>query len=197
MNKIKSAALIGFAIFLAGMFATAAAQKRTSTPSFSKPFPIVAGLSGTYTINLDAVEVSTGTVDIISGASYGWTWSGKTYTDLSGYMFFSLNFAAPDNSTAVEAGGDRLPPQPRLISGGSWSKVIFIDGVYAGTISGRVTSGQLVWSPDTRTSNVSLQLTSERGTEAFVGLQGTGTFVGVVGQVGEVTTITGVVTLEY
>ena len=194
MNKIKSATIVALAIFCAGIFATAAAQKHAPAASVPHPLPIAFALNGTYNVNLDAVEVSLGTVDSASGSTYGWTWSGKTNSDLSGYMFVSVNFAAPENNG--EVGSDRTP-QPSVVTGGSWSKVIFVDGIYAGTIFGSVTGGQVAWDPKTQTSNVNLQLTSDRGTDAFVDAHGTGTFVGVVDQLGEVPTVTGVMTLEY
>jgi hypothetical protein len=195
MNKIKSAAAIALAIFFAGIFATAAAQKHAPISSVPHPLPIISGLNGTYNINVDAVEVSIGTVDSTSGATYGWTWSGRTDSDLSGYLFVSLNLASPDGN--VEVGGDHTLPRPSVITGGSWSKVIFVDGVYAGTVFGTVTGGELVWNPKTQTSSVNLQLTSDNGTDAFVGANGSGTFVGVVDQSGEVPTVTGALTLEY
>jgi hypothetical protein len=195
MNKIKSAAVIALAIFVVGIFATASAQKRAPISSIPHPLPIIFSLNGPYNVNVDAVEVSIGTVDNTSGATYGWTWSGTTNNDLSGYMFVSLNLAAPDGD--IDPGGDRTVPRPSVISGGSWSKVIFVDGVYAGTVFGTVTSGELVWNPKTQTSSVNLQLTSDNGTNAFVGVTGSGTFVGVVDQTGEAPTVTGVLTLEY
>lgn len=195
MNKIKSAAILALAIICAGMFATATAQKRASAPSTPHPLPVIFGLNGSYNVNVEAVEVSIGAVDNTSGATYGWTWSGKTNNDLAGYMFVSLNFTAPDNNG--EVGSDRAPAAPSVITGGSWSKVIFVDGVYAGTIFGKVTGGDLVWDAKSQTSSVNLQLTSDQGTEAFVGATGNGTFAGVVDQTGEIPTVTGVLTLNY
>ncbi|HEV7682405.1 MAG TPA: hypothetical protein VGO68_09815 [Pyrinomonadaceae bacterium] len=194
MNKIKSAAAIALAIFFAGIFATAAAQN-AATPSIPHTLPLVFSLNGTYNVNVDAVEVSIGTVDDASGATYGITWSGKTNSDLSGYMFVSLNLAAPESS--AEVGDVRAVPHPSVVTGGSWSKVVFVDGAYVGTVFGTVTGGQLVWDAKTQTSSVNLQLVSDRGADAFVGATGSGTFVGVVDQSGEVPTVTGTLTLEY
>jgi hypothetical protein len=193
MNKIKSAAITALAIFCMGMFATATAQKKTTAHSII-PLPSTVVLSGTYEVNLDAVEVSIGTVDYTSGATYGSTWSGQTAGDLSGFMFVSLNYCAPENGGVV---GIDSRPGTSVISGGSWSKVIFIDGVYAGSVSGTITGGELTWNPDTEESNITLQLTSDQGTEAFVDAKGKGTFVGVIAQRSVSRSVSGHLTLDY
>jgi hypothetical protein len=105
-------------------------------------------------------------------------------------MVVSLNYSA------AMLGTDSTPVT-NVITGGSWSKAIYIDGVYAGSVSGTITGGELVWNQETQESTVSLDLISDQGTEAFVDAKGKGTFVGVIAQGSETRSVSGLLTLDY
>jgi len=176
------------------MFSTGAAQRRMSPAPVGPPVFVVEPLSGTYNISVDAFELSRGDIDLASGTTYGWTWSGKTSGDLSGFMFVSLNYDA----AAAAVGVDVLPDGASSnVTGGSWTKLIFMKGEYAGSVSGRIVNGQLTWNEKAQNTTISLFLTSDQGTEAFVGNTGKGTFDGILDQTGKVSTMSGVLTMDY
>jgi len=193
MNKIKSMALISLAILLATSFSAATAQKRAAVRQIAAPLPVVINLSGPYNVKVSATELSRGEFDYASGTTYGWTWYGKTEGDLSGFMFVSVNYGVP----AVNEEVDVHPVGVSSITGGSWSKLIFIKGQYAGSVSGRVTGGDLTWNEKAQNWTVNLELASDQGSDAFVGCTGKGTFAGVLDPNGKLGTISGVLTLEY
>lgn len=196
MNRIKLVSFIALAVFLGGSFSGATAQTRTSSLRFTAPpLPVVIALSGTYSVKVDAIELSRGQVDFTSGTTYGWTCYGKTEGDLSGFMFVSLNYDAP----AGFAGGIDVMPVGGASSvvGGSWSKLVFMKGEYVGSISGTIIGGNLIWNEKTQNWSVNLNLLSEQGTEALVGNTGKGSFAGTLDQNGKVSTVSGLLTLDY
>lgn len=206
MNKMKSVVFIALAVFLGGSVFGVEAQKKSLQNkavrlSVARPQPVltvaplpITTLTGIYNVSVDSVELSRGTIDLASGTTYGWTWSGKTDGDLSGFMFVSLNYAAPE--TPMEVGADTTAGTSK-ITGGSWSKLIFSNGQYLGSVSGEIHSGDLTWNDKAQNWNVNLQLTSDRGTDAFVGSRGKGSFAGTLDQSRRIPAVSGVLTLEY
>jgi len=191
MNKIKSLTLIALVILVSGIFVSAAAQKKPLPAEQVLP---VMPLSGTYKIALTANELSIGSVELNTGETYGWTCYGTTDGDLTGYMFVSLNYSLPsppDGESGDVAGG------VSQVSAGSWSKLIFSNGQYLGSVYGKVVSGQLVWNGRDRTTSVRLNLTADDGTESFVGSTGTGTFEGVLDPNSKTSYVSGTLTLNY
>jgi|ERR1043166_140430 hypothetical protein len=194
MNKIKYAACLALAVFLGGIFSTAAAQKASSPSFIGPPTWEVQPLSGSYSVNTESISVSKFELDPESGAPYRLSWSNKTTGDLTGFIFISVNYATPMYMRAGE--------QPIGLGGtsnvidGSWSKLIFIKDVYVGSVSGTITGGELIWN-GTNQPTIKLELTSDQGTEAFVGCNGRGTFEGTWNQDAEGTPISGVLTLNY
>ena len=172
-----------------------AAQKRMPPVSVEPPLPIITPLSGTYNLKVEADEISVGDIDFPIGSTYGWTWSGKTSGDLSGFMFVSLNYSSPMTSPselATFTTGDTSK-----VLGGSWSKLIFINGQYAGSVSGKIVGGELVWNEKTSNASISLQLSAEQGTASFVGCTGKGTFEGTLTRGWMAANVVGGLTLEY
>ncbi|HSS20611.1 MAG TPA: hypothetical protein VLL54_11090 [Pyrinomonadaceae bacterium] len=194
MNKIKTVNLLTLVVLLMGAFSVASAQQRMSAPELKsrQPLPSVVVLSGAYNMSVDAQQVSAGEVDVTSGYTVGWTWSGQTSGDLSGFMFLSVNYAAAE---VIEA-GDRKP-NARKVIGGSWSKLIFIDDAYVGTISGQIVAGDVVWDSKAQQSVMNLELVADAGTDLFLGTSGTGTFSGMIDVSNEVPFMSGTLNLNY
>jgi hypothetical protein len=216
MYKIKSLTLVALALLFGGIFVSAEAQKKqVMRPLPIAPPPLVAtalaqkkqilkplpidpppfvgtALSGTYSIEVNANEVSTGEAERTTGATYGWTWYGNTEGDLSGYMFVSLNYAT-DNTFA----GEVNPGGISGVTGGSWSKLIFENGVYVGSIFGKITGGELVRNNFDRMATISLTLTADEGTGPYVGSIGSGTFEGLLDRKSKAASVTGKLTLTY
>jgi hypothetical protein len=178
MNKIKTITLILAAMLIGGAISAVAAQE----PS----------LSGTYKATVEASEISEGQLSLSTGETFGWTWNSRTQGDLNGFMFVSVNYSAP-----LLAGEVGVPTNNDVI-GGSWSQVFFDkNGVYLGSVSGKIVGGQLTWSQKQQHTVVSLLLTSEQGTDSFAGAVGTGTFEGVFDKTGSAPSMTGMLTLNY
>jgi hypothetical protein len=194
MFKIKYFALVALAIFFGGFLSSAAAQR--SMPRFPVLDPPVAeALSGSYTVQVTANELSTGDIENTSGATYGWTSYGTTDGDLSGYMFISMNYSSPLVPTGGEI--DTSTSGVSTVISGSWSKLIFIDGQYTGSVYGRIVGGELVWNSRDLTATISLQLTADGGTASYVDNRGSGTFAGVLDQSAKRTTASGTLNLNY
>lgn len=198
MYKIRSLALVAVAILFGGVFAVAAAQMRMPPSPIEPPLPVGVTLSGTYSMEVSANQLSAGDIEFVTGTTYGSTFYGQTVGDVSGFMFVSMNYTslqAPPADMISEgtAGG------VSQVTGGSWSKLIFIKGEYVGSVYGRVVGGELVWSANKRgtTTNINLQLTADDGTEAYVGNAGTGTFEGMLDLSSKFSTVSGKLTLTY
>lgn len=193
MYKSKSLALFALAILFGGLFISAEAQKRRLPPIYIDPPPVFgAELSGTYVIAVNANELSTGEVEPTTQATYGWTCYGVTKGDLSGFLFVSMNYSS-DYSFA----GDASLSGVSSVSGGSWSKLIFIDGEYAGSVFGKIVGGELVRNKLDRTAAINLQLSSDGGTGLYVGTIGNGTFAGVLDQNLKAPSVSGKLILNY
>jgi hypothetical protein len=194
MYKIKSLALVALALLFGGVFVSAEAQKKQMMrPLPIDPPPFVGtALSGAYSIEVNANEVSTGEAERTTGATYGWTWYGSTKGDLSGYMFVSLNYST-DNTFA----GEVNPGGVSGVTGGSWSKLIFDNGVYVGSIFGKIVGGELVRNKFDRTAVISLTLTADEGTGPYVGSIGSGTFEGLLDPKSDAGNVTGKLILNY
>lgn len=199
MYKIKPLALVALVILFSGVLTSVAAQRRMPAPIVDEapaasidevPLPIPGMLSGTYSITVSAIELSAGDMDFATGMTYGWTSYGKTEGDLSGFMFISMNYT--QSTPPSSRGGGRSQ-----ITGGSWSKLIYIKGEYAGSVYGRIVGGELVWNETGVPANISLLLTSDAGTESFVGSAGSGNFEGQLDQSSKVPSVSGVLTLKY
>jgi hypothetical protein len=190
MYKIKFLTLVALAILFGGFLMSAEAQKRPMPPIYIDPPP--TALSGDYKMDVNANELSTGEVDLISGATYGWTCYGSTKGDLSGFLFISMNYTS-DYSTPAEATRSGV----KSVTGGSWSKLIFVDGVYAGSIHGKIVGGQLVVNKLDGTTSMNLVLTAEEGTGDYVGSRGNGTFEGVLNQNSKASGVSGQLILNY
>lgn len=186
MYKIKSLALVALAIFLSGVFVSAAAQKGFG-PAPVDP-PVLETLNGAYTVAVNATELSRGDVAFGTGETYGWTCYGSTEGDLSGFMFVSMNYSSP-----AEVGFG----SPNTVIGGSWSKLIFIKGEYAGSIYGKIVGGEVVWDGRGGTATISLQLTGDDGTGMFAGNIGSGTFEGGLNRTTSPASVSGILTLKY
>ena len=74
---------------------------------------------------------------------------------------------------------------------------IFINGQYAGSVSGKIVDGDLVWNEKTSNASISLQLSAEQGTDSFVGCTGKGTFEGTLTRGWMAANVVGGLTLEY
>jgi hypothetical protein len=195
MYKIKSVALLALVILFGGAFIKAEAQKGSMAPIFIGPPPFIeAALSGSYSVVVNANQLSAGEVEPTTGATYGWTCYGSTEGDLSGFLFVSMNYAS-DYPLSAEAFTRSFSSV--AVTGGSWSKLIFVNGVYAGSVYGKIVSGQLVRDKTQGTTSLNLELTSDEGTGDYVGSVGSGTFEGVLDQNSKVPSVSGKLVLKY
>ena len=173
MYKFKSLALVAIAILFSGVLFGASAQKRKITPAIEPPVPFDI-LTGAHKMDVKADKLSPGEVGLGSGI-YGWTCYGITEGDVSGYIFISVNYS--DASLTLYGG------ESRQVTGGSWSKLIFVDGQYTGSINGRIVGGEMVSGEvnvRVPATTLSLQMTGDGGTGAYVDRRGTATFDGIV-----------------
>ena len=191
MHKIKSLAPVALALLFGGVFASATAQRRMP-PQPIEP-PVVGTLSGTYKVAVTANELSTGDIDYTTGDTYGWTCYGTTEGDLSGFMFISMNYSASQPPVGGVIG--EIPGGVSNVTGGSWSKLIFVDGQYAGSVYGKIVGGELVWNG--RAATISLQLTADEGTGSYLGSTGSGTFEGILDQNSKRSSVSGSLILNY
>jgi hypothetical protein len=190
MYRTKFVTVVALAILFGGVFISAEAQKRMSQPIFIHPSP--SALSGDYTMDVNANELSAGETDSIAGPTYGWTCYGTTEGDLSGFVFISMDYASD-----VLTPGSTARSGVKSVIGGSWSKLIFVDGVYAGSVHGRVVGGQLVVNNVDGTTSINLTLSAEDGTGDYDGSTGYGTFEGVLSQNTKVKSLSGQLILNY
>jgi hypothetical protein len=198
---MKSSKLLAFAVaivLLAGM--SIQAQKRKVSVK-AMPLPVPAGLQGKYVAGVGGSQASQGIEAIVGFGTHqvlGWNVFGQTTGDLSGHIFMSINYNMP---TVVEPGdqiGSILPlPSPSRVTSGSWIKLIYVDGVYTGSISGRIVGGTVDWDARSQTQTVSLDLVGESGTGAYDGNVGVGTFIGTVEPTETGASLTGTLTLIY
>lgn len=193
MKRTRLSVLATIVIALSGVFANVSAQKT------DRPVPWVEPLNGTYTMRVNANELSAGDSKFELQETVGWTSYGKTDGDLSGFMFISLNYTLPKQSVDPKDGRPEPVPQTSQITGGSWSKLIFRDGQYAGSVCGRIASGEIVWSQTDLNATIHLELTSEGGTGSFVGSNGKGMFDGTLDRMGKssVAIVAGDLILDY
>ncbi|HEV7743427.1 MAG TPA: hypothetical protein VGO56_00395 [Pyrinomonadaceae bacterium] len=190
MYKTKFLAVVVLAILFGGVFISAEAQKRMSPTFFIDPPPTI--LSGDYSMNVDANELSAGDTDSIAGPTYGWTCYGTTEGDLSGFLFISMDYAS---DVLTPGSADRSGV--KNVIGGSWSKLIFVDGVNTGSVHGRIVGGHLVVNNFDGTTSINLTLTAEDGTGDYTGSEGYGTFAGVLSQSAKARSVTGQLILNY
>jgi len=154
-------------------------------------------LSGKYASDVSGTEVSPGT-DESGSETFGWTMSGQTSGDLLGNVFLSVNYSM--SAVHPFASGNSaisIPATVNLVTGGSWSKAIYVDGVYAGTVSGTIVSGTVTWDESHTIATLELQLASEDGTDFFAGTTGAGSFSGTVDRTEVVPTVSGSLRLAY
>lgn len=198
MQRLRVLALAAIVVLMAGAFFSTQAQKRTASVKSSDIDPVLEVLSGTYTSIIGATELSSGTVEPVSSEVYGWTSYGNTVGDLPGYIFMSVNYSLPSGTIQ---GADQLVPLPVVVvcqvSGGSWSRLIFERGVYVGSVSGKITGGSITWGSVGESAQVRLDLTSDNGTEAYLGSYGKGTFEGFLNRTEAIPVLTGKMFLQY
>ena len=185
-------AITAIAILMAGALASVTAQ--VGLP----PIPI-GSLSGTYKMAMDANELSAGDTKFALAETYGWTCYGETSGDLNGFMFVSMNYALPNSLTSVIDGKVGISPPLSKVTGGSWSKLIFIKGKYLGSVHGRIVGGTLEWSKTDLSAKMKLELSADGGTGAFVDNVGKGTFEGALepSQKEKGGRVTGALVLDY
>jgi hypothetical protein len=197
MQRLRIMALATMVVLMAGASFSTQAQKRTAPVWTSDIVPVSEVLNGTYTSDISATQLSTGTVETASNEVYGWTSYGKTDGDLPGYVFLSVNYSMPAGTIYA---ADQLVPLPVLVcqvSGGSWSRLIFDRGVYVGSVSGKITGGSITWDSVGESAQVSFELAADNGTEAFVGSSGSGSFEGSLDRTPRVPVLTGKMILKY
>ena len=189
MKSIKSLALATITISLLGVFASVCAQT-----SDERPIPVIDPLKGTFNMKVNADELALGDSKFETQETYGWTCYGTTDGDLTGFMFISMNYSFPKESKS-----NRPQPIPLTsqIIGGSWSKLIFKDGQYLGSVNGRIIGGELVWNETDLNASMHLDLSADNGTGLFVGSIGKGKFQGTLDRMSKVSTVSGELILEY
>ena len=199
MQRLKFLALAAMLVLVAGTLFGSQAQKRMAVHRVMPPVPVVGLLSGTYATSVTATEISGGQQDNLSNETYGWTTYGATKGDLCGFFFLSVNYSSPDFGVdPIEVDPGVRQPANRIVTGGSWSKLIFVDGVYQGSVAGRIIGGTLNWDEKSQTTAVELKLTTDNATDAFAGNVGTGSFEGTMDRIGKaLPTLSGTLTLKY
>lgn len=168
MYRLSFLFLLTGALLLAGIPTGVQAQKSKAI----QPTPPVAQngpLKGNYFYVVNGLEMSRGQ-STASWASYG-----STAGDLNGFMFMSLNLNPIGSSSGLVA-SENIDSQ---VTGGSWSKLIFVNNVYTGSIYGKVLSGSVTWV-NNETANIQLQLTVDNGTLVYAGQVGKGSFNGAL-----------------
>lgn len=197
MSRIKFSTLATVTIFFLGAFASVLAQKARD----GGPIPAVEPLNGTYTMKVSANELSPGDSKFEIQETVGWTSYGKTDGDLSGFMFISMNYTLPKLAPKdpLNLKDDRPEPIPQTsqVTGGSWSKLIFKNDQYVGSVYGRIVSGEIIWSQTDLNASMRLELVADDGTGLFVSSKGKGMFQGALDRMSQVTTVSGELTLNY
>lgn len=208
MYKTKLLPFAIVAILIGSIISSAAGQKRTPIPAAEPPVPAET-INPVETINPDlskfsGVEVSPGETNYAVATTYGATYYGQTFGDRTGSFFVSVNYSLPGTGgpTAREAGSDTSDmPQPidqsSLVTGGSWTRQVFIDGKYVGSVYGRITGGTVTWSQTDLSATVDLELAVDNGTEKFLDRTGKGQFHGKLDRMSKLPIISGDLTLEY
>lgn len=226
MYKNKIGMLAASAILLVGVVSNAAGQRITKATAAAKaPTRIVPvsvapattasvfsefgeavaivpkgeSLSGSYSMKVNAKELSAGITEYSLGQTYGWTSYGTTNGDLSGYIFLSVNYTLAGGGPPLDPGTAR--PQPIFgasqVTGGSWSKLIFNGDKYVGSVSGRIVGGEIAWGTSELKATIRLELATDNGTDAFAGNVGKGLFEGTLDRTTERASIAGVLTLGF
>lgn len=188
--NIRSFALAALFLLLGGMTFSTKGQTEIIgdqlPPALSK-----------YVSQLEGTEVSPGTSDEISNTIYGWNLSGQTSGDLTGYMFLSMNYSMSAARQPYARDLRTANTNFNLVSGGSWCKAIYVDGAYAGTVSGTILGGTVTWNEDYTSATLDLQLSGDNGTRNYAGAVGSGTFTGVVDRSTSTPTVSGRLYLAY
>lgn len=198
MQRLKFAALAVVLMLGAGLSFNAQAQRKGSVTRAVMPLPISGVLSGSYNSSVSATEIGAGEVNNVSNEMYGWTLQGVTNGDLSGFLFLSVNYTWPPFGFDPSVTPDSTPLVTNIICGGSWSKLIFVDGVYRGSVSGKITGGTITWDDQSQTSTMELTLTSDNATDDYVGSVGGGAFTGTLDRSGKFgATLVGKISLKY
>ena len=186
MYRLSFLFLLTGALLIAGIPTGVQAQKSKAI----QPTPPVAQngpLKGNYFYVLNGLELSRGQ-STASWASYG-----NTAGDLNGFMFTSLNLE-PLGSSSGSLLSENVDSQ---VTGGSWSKLIFVNNVYTGSLYGKVVSGSVTWV-NNDTANIQLQLTADNGTLIYAGQVAKGSFSGTLSRSGSGQgTVSGSINLSY
>ena len=93
------------------------------------------------------VEAAAGTLEPTTGNHYGNTLVMNSYGEWETYCL----------TVSIDYSITQFVPNSYIVTGGSWSLVVFRDGVYAGTLYGTVPSGNVLVS--TNSSSDSIKLT--------------------------------------
>lgn len=199
MQRVKFLAVAAVLVLVAGAFFSSQAQKKMAIHKIpTPPMPYIGPLSGSFVSIVEATEISGPQQDPSGHSAYGWTWNGPAKGDLSGFVFLSINYSyTPFEIDPIVTVDPSATPTGNNIIGGSWSKLIFVDGVYQGTVSGRILGGTLSWDEKNSTTAVELKLASDSATDAFAGSVGTGAFSGTMDRNGKFPVLSGTLTLNY
>jgi hypothetical protein len=200
MYKTKLLPFAAVALLLGGISSSVAGQTRNppTQPPVSAETVNQADIS-----NVNAIEVSPGETNYSIATTYGETYYGETSGDESGYLFISINSTLPKAATASPESPGATADQPQPIeqasevTGGSWTRQIFLRGKYIGSVYGRIAGGTLIWSQTDLSATVNLDLLVDNGTQAFVDRTGKGRFAGALDRMSKVPTISGQLTLAY
>jgi hypothetical protein len=178
--------LLTAALLLAGIPTGVQAQKSKAiqpTPPIAQNGP----LKGNYFYVFNGLELSRGQ------STASWSSYGSTAGDLNGFMFMSLNLA-PLGSSSGTTVSENVDSQ---VTGGTWSKLIFVNNVYTGSVYGKVLTGSVTWV-NSETANIQLQVTADNGTLIYSGLAGKGSFNGSLTRSGSGQgTVSGSINLTY
>jgi hypothetical protein len=199
MQSMKFLILATMVMVLGVVSVSGQAQKRVMGKK-GNPLPMPTSLQGKYVTEINGIQMSEGTIAVteFSGSSQfiGWNSYGQTTGDLNGHFFLSVNYTVP-----TVGPGDAIGTDPPLgnsqITGGSWTKLIYVDGAFMGSISGRIIGGSMAWDPRYETAKVSIEMAGETGTGLYEGNSGFGSFRGKMDRTNPTVTIAGSLTLNY
>jgi hypothetical protein len=207
--KNKIGVLAAAAMLLTGIVANVSAQQMKKAPvrangavTIVPPLP-VGTLSGDYSSIVNAIELSLGDTQYAVGQTFGWTSYGTTSGDLNGYLFMSMNYTVPTGLARPQLQSESViaPPQPfyqtSKVTGGSWSKLIFVKGKYVGSVYGRIVDGDLTWDSSNSIATMKLVLVADNGTATFLGNKGKGFFQGTFDRATGAGNILGELTLSF
>jgi len=135
--------------------------------------PNLAQAQSASTVRIDtvqAIEIFPGIPVPERNTRFGVAFAGRVSGDLPGFLAATVNY------TPANPG----PNVTNTIVGGSWAITVRQNNRILGTVFGRVTDGTAVWDTNGTIATVDATVTVEGGTNAFVGVKGTGMFDGTL-----------------